>query len=189
MANVNRPNGLTLVGTISGAPFNGNIREYQMTGSTAIFIGDLIKRDDTTGLVAPAAAGDEVIGVCVGLRVDRAIAATESPGYAPASSGAYIQVAVGPDYIYEIQEDSVGNNIAIANIGSNGDVVAGAGNTTTGTSGYLLDSSDVAAKDSIAASAQLRLIDFVNREGNEVGTYGRWLVVINEHALKNLTGI
>jgi len=181
MANSNKPNGLQLVGTISGAPVNGNIRTYQMTGATAIFPGDAVKLDDATGLVAPAAAGDTLLGVCVGVKVDRSIASTEHPGYASASSAAYIQVAVGPDYLYSIQEDSAGGAMVITNIGSNGDIVATAGDTSLGYSKYTLDSSDVIANDASPASAQLRVVDLDSVYGNAVGNYARWIVRINEN--------
>ena len=189
MANSNKPNGLQLVGTLDGSPINGNIRKYQMTGSTAIFPGDAVKLDDATGLVAPAAAGDELLGVCVSVLVDRSITSTEHPGYASASSAAYVFVAVGPNYLYSIQEDSVGNTLAVTNIGSNGDLVATAGNTTMGRSGYTLDSSDVVAKDASPASAQLRVVDLDSVQGNAVGTYARWIVRINENHFTDTTGI
>src|SRR3569623_1198824 len=165
MANVNRP-GFVLIGTISGSPINGNVRKRQMTGSTAIFPGDAVKLDDATGLVAPAAAGDTLIGVCVGPVVDRSIVSTEHPGYASASSGAALTVAA---------------------VGSNVDIVATAGSTTLGTSGHILDRSTVT--DGSPGSAQLRLIDVVNRVDNELGDYCKWVVRINEHSHRELTGL
>lgn len=189
MANSNKPNGLQLVGTLDGSPINGNVRKYQMTGATAIFPGDAVTLDDATGLVVPAAAGGLLLGVVVGVVVDRSIAATEHPGYAAASSGAYVLVAVGPDYLYSIQEDSVGGAMVITNVGSNGDLVAGAGSTTLGNSGYVLDSSDVIANDATPASAQLRVVALDTTGENAVGNYARWLVRINEHSFTALTGV
>lgn len=186
MANVNRP-GAVLIGTISGSPINGNLRKRQMTGSTAIFPGDFVKRDDATGLVVPAAAGDTILGVCVSVVVDRSIAATEHPGYASASSGAYILVAEGPDYLFEVQEGASGTALAIANIGSNVDITAGAGSTTLGTSGHLIDRTTVT--DGLPGSAQLRLVDFVNKEDNALGDYCKWVVRINEHSHRETTGL
>jgi hypothetical protein len=190
MANSNKPNGFTLIGTYSGAPINANIRTRQMTGATAIFPGDAVSIDDATGLVVPASAGSLVLGVCVGVKVDRSISSTEHPGYAAASSGAYIFVAEGPDYLYEVQEDSVGGTpLALTNIGSNGDLVAGSGSTTLGTSAQTLDTSDVIAKDASAATAQFKVVDLVNRVDNAVGNYARWVVSINEDFYRDTTGI
>lgn len=187
MANVNRP-GFVLIGTISGSPINGNLRKRQMTGATAIFPGDAVKLDDATGLVVPAAAGDTLLGVCVSVVVDRSVAATEHPGYASASSGAYILVAEGPDYLYEVQEDNGGTALTVATaVGSNADILAGAGNTTLGTSGHQLDRSTIT--DGAPGSAQLRIVDIVNKEDNALGDYCKWVVRINEHSHRETTGL
>src|SRR3569623_711778 len=186
MANVNRPV-FVLIGTISGSPINGNVRKRQMTCSTAIFPGDAVKLDDATGLVAPAAAGDTLLGVCVGPVVDRSIVSTEHPGYASASSGAYILVAEGPAYLYGEQEGASGTALTVAAVGSNEDIVATAGSTPRGTSGHIFDRSPVT--DGSPVSAQLRLIDVVNRVDNELGDYCKWVVRINEHSHRELTGL
>ena len=177
MANVDRPRGAIPVGTISGAPVNGNIREYSVDASnaTAIFRGDFVTLE-SDGNVAPAAAGGVILGVCVGVVVDRAQAETEHPGYIPASTAATIRVAVGPDVLYEVQEDSVSSDLALTDVGANIDIIAGAGSTTTGISAHELDSDTATA----AGSAQLRIVGFVNREDNEVGTNGKWLVRVHE---------
>lgn len=181
MANLNRPNGLTPIGTLDGSPFNGNIRVYPVAAGngTAIFQGDAIILNDD-GTVSPATAGAALLGVCTGVIVNRAIAATEHPGYLPASTAGYVEVCVGTDVLYEIAEDSVGGAMVATNVGSNGDLVAGAGSTTTGRSGHVLDSSDVILNDATPASAQLRVIALVPRDDNAVGNYARWIVRINE---------
>jgi hypothetical protein len=183
MANVSRPNGATPVSTISGNAWGNSVRRYYVDSSnaTAIFKGDFITLEDD-GNVTPAAAGGLILGVCTGIDVDRAVAATEHPGYLPASTAGYISVCVGPDTIYEIQEDGVGGAMVATNVGSNGDMVAGTGSTTTGRSGHLLDSSDVIAKDASAASAQLLVLGLAPRVDNEIGTSAKWLVRINESA-------
>lgn len=193
MANVDRPDGLRPVKTISGAPWANQVREYPVDASngTAIFVGDLIKVEDD-GNVAPSGAGGSVIGVCVGVEVvgvsddnfieNGNLGAEQHPGYLPASTAGTVRVAVGSDILYEIQEDSVGSTLTAANIGSVGDVAAGAGSTTTGRSAYELDSSDVVAKDASPGAAQLMIVDYVRRPDNTVGSANaRWLVKINEY--------
>ena len=182
MVNIDRPNGLRPIRTLSGSPWSSSVEEFEVDSSngTAIFIGDLVKQEDD-GNVAPAGAGGAVIGVCVGVKVNRDIAATEYPGYLPASTAGTVQVVTAPDCVYEIQEDSVGGAMVLTNIGSNGDVAAGAGSTTTGRSSYELDSSDVIANDASAATAQLRVIRLSTRQDNEIGTEAKWEVRINEH--------
>lgn len=186
MPNVNKK-GAVLIGTISGSPINGNLKKRQMTGATAIFPGDFVKLDDATGRVVPAAAGDTLLGVCVSVVVDNGIASTVHPGYASASSGAYLLVAEGPDYLFEIQEDPSGTALAIANIGSNADILAGSGNTSLGSSGHELARSTVT--DGVPGSAQLRIIDKVDKVDNALGDYCKWVVRINEHSHRELTGL
>ena len=188
MANSNKPNGFQLVGTLSGAPVSGAIQQYTMSGATALFPGDAVTLADD-GTVTPAAAAGLILGVCVGVKVDRSISSTEHPGYGSASSGAVVYVAVGPDYLYSVQEDSVGGAMVATNVGSNGDLVAGSGSTTLGTSGYVLDSSDVIAKDASAASAQFRVVALDPTSGNDVGNYARWIVRINENSFTTATGL
>lgn len=182
MANVDRPNGLRPIRTLSGSPWSSSIEEFPVDSSnaTAIFLGDLIKIEDD-GNVAPSGAGGAVIGVCVGVVVDRDVAATEYPGYLPASTAGSVMVVTAKDCVYEVQEDSVGGAMVATNLNSNGDIAAGAGSTTTGRSAYELDSSDVIANDAAAATAQLRVIRLSTRPDNEIGTEAKWEVVINEH--------
>lgn len=196
MANVDRPKGLVPIGTLDGSPYNAAIREYPVDASngTAIFIGDAITLEDD-GNVTPAAAGGIILGVCVGIKVTGEsgtvdnhgnflstgnLSTTEHPGYLAATTAGRILVAVGPDILYEIQEDSVGGAMVITNIGTNGNLVAGAGSTTTGISAHELDSSDVITNDASAATAQLRVVDFVRRPDNEIGANAKWVVRINE---------
>ena len=182
MSNTDRPRGAIPVGTLSGSPVSGTIRRYPVDSSnaTAIFRGDFVKLE-ADGNVAPAAAGDVLLGVALGPVVDRAIPATEHPGYLPATTAGYVRVAVGPDILYEVQEDSVGGDMTAAMVGANGNIAAGAGSTTTGVSGHELDSSDVTTNNGSAATAQLRVVALVDREDNAVGTNAKWLVRINEH--------
>lgn len=184
MANVSRPRGAVPVATLSGSPWAQSVRQYAVASgnSTAVFRGDFMTLNDD-GSVSPAAAGGILLGVCVGVKVDRSIAATEHPGYLPASTAGYVLVCVGPDVIYELQEDNTGGPMVATNVGSTGDMVAGAGSTTSGVSGHLLDSSDVIAKDGTPASAQLLVIGLSQKVDNAVGNDAKWLVRINESAL------
>lgn len=182
MANIDHPNGAIPIGTVNGSPWNGKGRVYPVDASnaTAIFKGDFVILEDD-GHCAPAPAGGNVLGVCVGVVYDRSVAATEHPGYLPATTAGSIIVVDSPDMLFEIQEDG---NMGTAVIGSNGDIVAGAGSTTTGVSAHELDSSDVTTNDGSAASAQLRVVGYVDRADNDPTlSNGRWIVMINEHQL------
>lgn len=186
MANVDAPKGAIPVGTLSGSPMSGYVRTYPVDSSnaTAIFVGDFITLE-TDGNVTPAAAGGVILGVCVGVEVSRSTAATEHPGYLPASTAGNIKVAVGPDILYSIQEDSVGGALTAGAVGSNIDHIAGSGSTTTGVSAHELDSSTLTA----AGSAGLRVVGLDARVDNEVGTNARWLVRVHESHLAATNGI
>lgn len=187
MANANAPSGLSPVRHRSGAPYNGATTRYYIDAgdSTAVFVGDLVKSSgsgDADGVpgVIQAAAGDSVRGVVTAVLPET----STSLAYRAASTARYVTVADDPDLMFEVQEDSVGGALAITDIDLNADIVVGAGNTFTGKSGMQLDSSDKKT-----ATAQLRIISFVQRPDNVVGANAKVLVMINEHELKSATGV
>lgn len=189
MANGNAPAGLKPVRHRNGAPYNGaaNLYFVPATDSTAVFIGDAVKSagsaDAATGVptVAQAAAGDTLRGVVVGVVPDTA----QSTIYRVASTARYLLVADDPDLEFEIQEDAVGGALALDSVGLNADLVVGSGSTATGRSGMQLDTSDVKT-----ATAQLRILGFVQRADNEFASANAKVrVMINEHELKATTGV
>ncbi len=187
MANANSPRGLIPRRHVSGAPYNGAANRYYVPSSdgTAIFIGDPVKSTgsaDANGVpgVIVAAAGNTVRGVCVGVEA----ITSSSTIYREASTERYILVADDPELLFEIQEDSVGNNLAVTEIGLNTDFVAGTGSTASGYSGFMLDSSGTGT-----GTANLRIVSLVQRVDNAIDTYGKYLVKINEHELASTTGV
>lgn len=188
MANVSRVCGARPVKHLSGSPYNGQCNLYYCpsTDGTAIFMGDFVKSGGTTDAngvptIAQAAAGDALRGVVVGIVPDTA----DSTIYRVASTARYLLVADDPDLIFEIQEDAVGAATALVDIGENADITVAAGNTSTGTSGMQLDSSDHKT-----ATAQLRMLGFVQSPTNEPGVANAKLLVrINEHELASTTGV
>jgi len=182
MANSNAPAGLIARRLRNGSPFMGACRTYFVpaTDATAIFIGDpvIIAGDgDTAGTptvtLATAATG-RITGVCVGIRPGGNNTLIP-PRYRAASTAEYIIVADGPDVLYEVQEDGIGGSLAATNIGQNISLIAGSGNTTTGQSGWMIDSSTAA----VTATLQMRIIGLENRIGNDIGTTAKWLCAIN----------
>lgn len=190
MANVDRPNGAHVIGTIDGSPVNMHTRKRPVDSSnaTAIFQGDFIILEDD-GNVAPytGSGGGNLLGVCVGVVVSRTVSQTEHPGYLPATTAGNILVAEGPDLLFEIQEDNDGTALTSAAIGSNADVLATAGSTTTGQSAHELDRST--STDGSPGTAQLRLIQLVEAEDNAHGDWAKWIVRINEHVHNEATGL
>lgn len=190
MANVDRPNGLFPIGTIDGSPYNGKAtkRYVDSSNGTAIFIGDAVILEDD-GNCAPytGTGGGALLGACVGIEVDRSVAKTEHPGYLPASTAGYIYVTEGPDMLYIVQDDG-GATPTTAIVGSNIDVSAGAGSTTTGTSNHEMLMSSLT--DSSPGSAQLRIVDYVHSEDNDpTAVNAKWIVSLNENFYTTTTGL
>lgn len=79
MANPDRPNGFTPMGTTDGSPWNGRVRRYEAADRSAdttgnhgdIYVGDPVKL--SSGKVLPANSGDQVTGVVVAVGTDTSI--------------------------------------------------------------------------------------------------------------------
>lgn len=199
MANPNAPRGLIPVRHLNGNPYNGAYNIYSVPASygTALYVGlPLIATgaSDANGVpvvqIATAGATNYTIGPMIGI-VDGGepiVGVTrDMPLYHPASTNQYILVADDPDLVFEIQEDSVGGSIAMATAGTkNADMIAGAGSTVTGYSGWMLDSSTIGT----GSTLQLRILRGVERPDNTMAaSYAKWLVRINLHSLRNATGV
>lgn len=184
MANTDTPMGLV---PEQGATTGGIKLQriyFDADDSTAVFIGDPLKWDQTNGgnaegvpAMVQAAAGESVSGVFMGLEpTDSATSATK---YRVASTAKYgLAIVTGiKDMIFECQEDSVGGALTADDVGKFCDLIIGSGDTTTGKSGVEIDSS------SATTTGQVQLIEPVQRPGNAIGTNCIWRVKINESSL------
>lgn len=199
MANANIARGLVPVAHMSGAPYNGAARLYYVpsTYGTALFVGDPViivtASSDANGIQtvqrATAAGGAYMIGAMVGVASagDPPVVNTfDRFTYHAASTAGYILVADDPDLLFEIQEDGDGGAMGVGAVGRNADLVSGTGSTTSGYSGFQLDSSTLAT----TATLQLRIVEAVQRSNNDPTlTNAKWLVRINLHSLRNATGV
>lgn len=199
MANANLARGLVPVRHMSGAPYNGAANVYYVpsTYGTALYKGDPVihvtDASDANGIPtvqrASAAGGAYMVGVMVGVVSggDPVIAAlAHDVQYHAASTAGYILVADDPDLLFEIQEDSVGGVMTVGAAGRNADLIAGNGVAATGISGWMLDSSTLQTTNSL----QLRIRQPVIRPDNDPTLdYAKWLVNINLHSVRNLTGV
>ena len=183
MANTNAAFGGRLVGSLLGAPINGEIGTYTAPASyaTDIFIGDpvVVTGARSSGYqnvnVATAGATNQITGFVVGFIPTPGIV---SLGYGAASTLRYVQVCDNPEALWELQEDAVGGALAEASIGLNIDLVAGTGNTYTKKSGWMIDSSTAAS----GATLQMIVRDIVTRVDNESATaYAKYICSINIH--------
>jgi hypothetical protein len=194
MANTDRPNGLIPVGSYASSPHNGQVQRFFIpaSDSTNTFVGDAVKSAggadaDGVATVAQAAATNPILGVIVGIEPLPFTSNTSDNlrnVYRAASTATYVLVNVDPMTEYEIQDDSVGGDLAAVNVGQNADIVVGTGNTTTGKSAMELDASSATT----TATLQLKITGLVQRPDNEIGTNARWSVKINNHQLGSHTG-
>lgn len=209
MANTSRINGFKAVKHITGAPYNGQATLYAVSASngTALFPGDLVKLaadGNSAGIqhVVPATAGvagtgAAAVGVVISIlpaktdpvqgKMSTGAISLDTPQYLAASTAGYVYVADAPDLVFEVEATSGASaySFAVADIGQNCNVYAGAGSTTTGTSAHTADLGDKGT----AATLPLKVAGVVNRVDNETtGNYTKILVSINNHQLKGGTG-
>ncbi len=201
MANAYTPFGLQPINQ-NGTPWNGQGRMVCIPASvlTSIFDGDPVVyagSSDAFGVpnVAPAlaGAGNPIAGVTYG------------PSNGPAGSGvtltrdqpayshvggilSYALLADDPNILFTVMEDSVGGAIAAAvSSGANGNLVAGVGQAITGSSGWMLQSSSVAA--AADPTFQVRLLGLVRGPDNALGINAKWVVRLNNPQLWSTTGV
>lgn len=201
MANANTPKGLIPYRRYDGSVWNGSANLYYVPATYAVnlFIGlPLIPTgaSDANGIPVVAIATAGATNYTVGPMVSIATGGTpqvpitrDMPVYHPASTGQYVLVADDPNLLFWVQEDSVGGSIDPATSGmKNADLIAGAGSTVTGFSGWMLDSSTIGTGN----TKQLRIMSALQEVDNVVGTsdsYAKWLVKINLHSVLNPTGV
>ena len=181
MANSNAPMGLTPIQEGNGSPWSGTLRPYYVpaTDANPLFIGDpviIAGSADADGVptvtLATAGATNRITGIVQGFRPSPTIVAN---GYRLASTAEYVYIAMGPDLIYEVQEDSVGGALAATDIGLNCDLVAGSGSTATKLSGWQLDTSTKGT----GATLQCRILGLIVRSDNAFGANAKVRVRIN----------
>ena len=182
MANIDAPFGFVPVRMQGGAPFTGGQSEYIIADgyNTNIFSGDLSELHSDGTITVSAAAQTNNIGIFNGCFYTDSNGKPQYAKYWPASTSASDAVAFiidDPNVIFEGQEDA--SDLALADIGTNTDLVATAGSTTTGRSGHELDSDETGS----AATAQFRIVG-VSKDpsNNSVGSANcNWYVKILEH--------
>ncbi len=194
MSNNNIPIGLRPIND-NGTPWSGQGRMVCFLASYGVnvFIGDPLVPTGATDdfgvpIVNNATAGatntvlGAMLGMCNGPAGSQVTLTRDNPVYRQASVLQYALITDDPNQLYAIQEDSAGGSIAAANGGyTNGNLVAGAGSTVTGFSGWQLDSSTVDGNAN--ATYQLRILGLVRGPDNALGDYAKWIVRLNLPAL------
>lgn len=203
MANANVATGLQPIND-NGTNWSGQGRLVAFPAAQAgnIFRGDPVVAlggTDAFGVplcgIATAGATNLILGSFIGISNGPAAGGNAAstvtrdlPVYRQASILNYGFIVDDPNQIYVIQEDSVGGAIAAATGGfANGNLVAGAGSTVTGMSGWQLQSSGVSS--SANPTFQLRLLGLVRGPDNAIGANAKWAVRLNLPQLWNLGGV
>jgi len=151
MANTNAPFGFAPIGSNNGATANmgQSIRAIAPSNSTAIFFGDAVVpvTGSATGYITRATASTVALaGVFLGclyysLSQRQWVNSRYWPGVTTDVDSTLpitAYVVDDPNARFRVQSDSTG--ITFAKVGQNAQLIAGAGNTTTGLSGMTLNS-------------------------------------------------
>lgn len=200
MANANVAIGLRPISD-NGTPWSGQGRmvAFPASQATNIFLGDplvALGGTDAFGVplvgIATAGATNVVlggfIGICNGPQGSQSTVTQDLPVYRQASILNYGFICDDPNQLYVIQEDSVGGAISAANAGfANANLVAGAGSTATGFSGWQLQSSGVSG--SANPTFQLKILGLNRGPDNSIGVNADWVVRLNLPQLWSLNGV
>ena len=190
MANKSNIKGLIPIGGIYAAGYTGKVRAYVVpaTDAVALFLGDAVKLvgntaknetgEDLQAVTKVTAGADIPVGAVVGVKPS---SDNVNQVYRSASDLRTVFVCDDPYALFTIQADDV---IAAENIGLNADLSFSSGDTIWGNSGMQLDVATLSSD-----SKQLRIIDVVPSEDNELGLYTKLIVMFNKHVYKQATGI
>ena len=183
MANVNAAFGLVPVRHMSGNVPRAN--KYTIASGLAenIFTGDLCIID-ANGQVTPHTATEvNNIGVFAGVSYTASDGSYVYSQYWPTVTTATNIIAYIYDDPYTVYKIQSAGTPAQTNIGNCADVVAGAGSTTTGQSGFSLNGT------MSNGTATCKIIGLWESPDNSMAQYAVLEVLINEHLLKDSAGI
>jgi hypothetical protein len=209
-ANVNKPAGLSPVGTLSGSTWQGKGRVYAIPVSDSTynyFPGDLVSlvSGGSAGGVASngipyvslTAAGAMAVGVIQAIGTNPS-GPWINPNnlnliYAPITKTQiyYAYVLDDPNIVYEVQEDGTGTNLTAAVIGRNANILLGAASTAATPSTVLSQTVMTnSATPAITATLNLKILQLAQRVDNVFVTsptthgYQKWWVLINNHSYR-----
>ena len=183
MANADAAFGFIPVRHMSGNAPRTN--QYTITSGLAenIFSGDLCIIT-AGGVVTPHSATEvNNIGVFAGVSYTASDGSYVYSEYWPTGTVATDIIAYVYDCPYTVFRVQSAGSPAQTNIGNCADVVAGAGSTTTGQSGFEISGTMA------AGAATCKLIALVETPDNAFGANAVMEVLINEHLLKDSAGV
>ena len=183
MANPNSPYGFIPLRHMSGNAPRAN--KYTIASGLAenIFSGDLCILD-ANGQVTPHTATEtNNIGVFAGVSYTASDGSFVFSRYFPSGTSATGLIAYVYDDPYIVYRVQSAGTPAQTNVGNCADVVAGAGSTTTGQSGFSLNGTIG------TSTATCKIIGLWEDPANSFAQYAQLEVLINEHLLKATAGI
>jgi hypothetical protein len=211
MANVNRPNGLSPVGSLTGAAFNQQARLYRIPSSDSTYtyaVGDVVVSAggaDTNGipnvakLPNSAQASGVPLGIIVGIRVaDPGVSLVGTTldlanNFVPKSKARdyYVMVVDDPHVIFEVQFDST--SVTATNLHQNASLSTTDDQSST-LAAYAPYSTTVLTSPATTNTLPIRILGMVQRADNSVGAYVRVLAKFNNHEFgvgtgTNFTGV
>jgi hypothetical protein len=204
MANVNRPNGLTPVGYLNGADWDGRGRIYCIPAATTavMAVGDPVAlvagADSSYGLpcIGIGSAGNPAVGVLLALSTNpRGLGPYVDPTalntilhrtVAASTTDWYALVADDPHIVFEIQEAGTGTTFAVTAANKNCNFAIG----TPAAPGWLSKTyADNGTAANTTATMNLKLLGLKQSIDNAPGQYQRWWCLLNNHVYSGGTGV
>ena len=184
MANVDAAFGFVPIRHLSGNGYS-RANKYTITSGLAenIFTGDVVIII-AAGVITPHTATEvNNIGVFAGVSYTAADGSYVYSQYWPSGTVATDIIAYVYDDPYTVFKAQSAGTTAQTNIGNCCDLVAGAGSTTTGQSGFELSGTMA------AGTASCKILGLYETADNAFGANAIMEVLINEHLLKDSAGI
>ena len=183
MANTNSPYGFIPLRHMSGNAPRAN--KYTIASGLAenIFTGDLCILDANGQITPHTATETNNIGVFGGVSYTSSNGEYVYSRFFPTGTTATDIIAYVYDDPYIVYRVQSAGTPAQTNVGNCADVVAGAGSTTTGQSGFSLNGTMG------NSTATCKIIGLWDDPANSFAQYAQLEVLINEHVLKQTAGI
>jgi len=182
MANQTGPFGLRPVRHRDGTPWNGGTIKVYISASdaTALFVGDpvvyentLANKDATLKYLTVEKGGNVVCaGVIVAFEPDPTNLELK---HRLANTARYAYITVGGELVYEIRGDTVAPTAVFP--GQNAEMTLGAGSTTTGLSGAILDTTTPGTTQTFP----LHILGIKDVEDNELAGSCIYEVLLNTY--------
>ena len=190
---VSGPYGLQPINRVDGMPYAGATRTYGIASNynTAIFYGDLVQI--VTGGTIEKFTGTDAgfpVGVFVGVQfVNQQGQVLDGQYYAGTSMAqARAKVVIDSQACYKVAvttDAGVMSSANLASIGSNMELVQGAGSTATGNSGVSVE----AGTEAVTATFVVRVIDVVRETATGADAFPEVIVKINLTQFDRTTGV